>query len=202
MIDTIIFDLSEVQLTGLVGVEKRLAPLLGVKEEEVLKRLSGEDLLSFFHGQLKEEDYLSRVIKKNRWEISNDKLGQIIRENFKEIKGTRAIIGELRLAGYKLGLLSVHGKEWIEYISKKFDYETLFHSVSYSYEVSISKPDRMAYQILLDKLVSKSENSVFIDDSENNLRPARELGMKTILFTNAIELRRSLIDLKILSNRL
>lgn len=202
MIDTIIFDLSEVQLTGLVGVEKRLAPLLNIKEGDVLKKLSGEELVSFFHGQITEEEYLSKIVQKNKWNIDNNKLKRIIRENFKEIEGTKAIIEELKSAGYKLGLLSVHGKEWIDYISKKFDYETLFHSISYSYEVSISKPDIMAYQILLDKLDSRPENTIFIDDSERNLIPARELGIKTILFTNAGELRTSLVEINVLAHKI
>jgi FMN phosphatase YigB (HAD superfamily) len=36
---------------------------------------------------------------------------------------------------------------------------------------------------------------VFIDDREQNLEPARALGMKTIRFTDAHRLRRELADL-------
>ncbi len=197
MIDTIIFDLSEVQMTGLVGVEKRLSAILNLPASEVLHKLSGPDIVLFFNGRITEEEYISRITSKNKWPVESAVIKKLIRENFREIEGMRAIVKRLRDKGYKLGLLSVHGREWVEYISRKFKHHELFHVVSYSFENGISKPNRRAYTDILDKLGSKAENTVFIDDNESNLVPARELGMMVILFADTAKLINELTALGI-----
>lgn len=191
-ISTIIFDLSEVQITGLTGVEKTLEPLLNIGADQILGKLAGDDIRAFFHGQISEEEYLNRIIAKNGWKISNERLKSIIRENFREIEGTRQIIEKLKSNGFKLGLISVHGKEWIDYANQKFDYHRLFDSVMYSFEIALSKPDKKAYRLMMEKLDSKPEECIFIDDQQKNLDPAIELGMKAILFKNAGQLEKDL----------
>ena len=192
MINTVIFDLSEVQITGLIGVENSLYPLLKMGKSKILSKLAGSDMLAFFSGSITEDEYINRVISKNKWPIESNTLKMLIRKNFKEIKGTREILERLKNRGYKLGLLSVHGKEWIDYISQKFDHHKLFHSTAYSFESGISKPDKRAYLEILKKLGSKPDESIFIDDNLANLVPAKELGMKTILFTEPKSLEKEL----------
>ena len=187
-ISTIIFDLSEVQITGLRGVEKKLGALLGKNPVEISAALLGDDLNSFFHGKISEDEYLYRTIKKNNWRADIGQLKKTIRENFTEIEGTRKIIERLKKQGFKLGLLSVHGKEWIEYSSAKFDYHKLFDVVLYSFEIAVSKPDRKAYEIMIEKLGVKPEECMFVDDSPENLVPAKALGMKAVLFEGADQL--------------
>ena len=135
-----------------------------------------------------EEEYWSRMIKREGWNTTTGELKRIVRENFHEIEGTREIMTELKGMGFKLGLLSVHTKEWIEFCNDKFDYHKLFDSVSYSFEVGVSKPNKKAYQIILEKLESKPEECIFIDDQSRNLAPARELGIRTIWFVSSKQL--------------
>jgi putative hydrolase of the HAD superfamily len=45
----------------------------------------------------------------------------------------------------------------------------------------IGKPDERAYSYVLAVLKARAEECVFIDDSPANLRPARALGMTTVL---------------------
>ncbi len=191
-ISTIIFDLSEVQITGLLGVEKKLGTLLGKTPIEISAALIGDDLNSFFHGKISEDEYLHRTIRKNNWRVDTGQLKKIIRENFAEIEGTRKIIERLKRQGFKLGLLSVHGKEWIEYASGKFDYHKLFDVVLYSFEIAVSKPDRKAYEIIIEKLGVKPQECMFVDNSPENLLPAKALGMKTVLFKSADQLEAEL----------
>ncbi len=193
-ITTIIFGLSEVQITGLKGAEHKLAQVLGVEASEIASKLIGNDLTAFFHGSISEDEYLNRIIRANNWKANAPVLKKAIRENFREIEGTRAIIERLKRQGFRLGLLSVHGKEWIEYASRKFDYHRLFDVVMYSFEAGVSKPDRKAYEMILHKLGAIPEECLFIDDSLQNLAPASQLGMETIHFQSAsqldLELRR------------
>lgn len=192
MISTIIFDLGDVQLVGLYGIEKRLAPKLRKTEEEIWQGMRGEDLAAFFNGKISEDEYLSRTIKRNAWPLTVDLLKSAIRDNFKEVEGTRKIVEELKEAGYKLGVLSVHGKEWIEYIHAKFDFHLLFDHLSYSYEATVSKPDPLAYKMIMQKFGVRPEECLFIDDIQRNIDAAKALGMHALRFTGASQLREDL----------
>ncbi len=197
MVKTIIFDLGEVYIRGLLGVERALKPLLGLTEKEIYKMLRPTDRTDFFHGKITEEEYISKVIKKNNWKLSTEQVKGIIRENFVEIEGTREIIEKLKSHGFQLGLLSVHGREWIEHCNNKYGYHKLFHSTLYSFENGISKPDRGAYEGILKRLGAKPQDCLFIDDKEENLLAAEKIGIKTILFKNAEQLKRDLRNFSI-----
>jgi len=193
MINTIIFDLAEVYLKGVLDVEHYLEPILNIKHNEILDGLGGDELNQLFKGEISEEKYWEEIIKKNNWDISINDLKINIRKNFQEIKGTREIIENLKNQGYRLGLLSVHCKEWVEHCNKKFDYHKLFHSTLYSFEIGLLKPEKKVYQEILNKLGKSALECLFIDDSENNIKAAKELGINTIHFRNAEQLK---IDLE------
>lgn len=197
MITTIIFDLAEVYLKGLYGVEHILEPILDLSAKEIYSKLQGKDLEFLFHGKISEDEYLQRVIRKNKWKIENSILKKAIRDNFEEIKGTRKIIEKLKQRGYKLGLLSVHTKEWVDYCNEKFDYHKLFDSILYSFEVAASKPDKKVYKLILERLGARPKECIFIDDYFDNLIPARKLGIKTIHFKNPRQLKKELASLRI-----
>lgn len=56
----------------------------------------------------------------------------------------------------------------------------LFHHVIESAKVGLRKPDPAIYRLMLDTLGVAAERAVFLDDLGVNLKPARELGMRTI----------------------
>lgn len=197
MITTLIFDLGEVILKGLRGVDHLLEPLLNLNPECIWEQLKGPELDAFFHSKISEEEYWLKTAQKNKWNIRVDQLKEIIRKNFQEIHGTREILEKLKQKGYKLGLLSIHGKEWIDYCDRKYDYHKLFHSTCYSFEVGVSKPDPKAYLHILERLQANPKECLFIDDKEENLKAARELGLQTILFQNAEQLKKDLAALSI-----
>tara|TARA_Y100000310_G_C20475748_1_gene712315 strand:+ start:314 stop:919 length:606 start_codon:yes stop_codon:yes gene_type:complete len=196
-IKTIIFDLAEVYLNGLIGVDHRLQHLLNMDAEKIHKGFQGKELVEFFEGKITEDEYMDSIIERNDWKISKDVFKKFVRENFQEIEGVRDVIEDLKKQGFKLGLLSVHAKEWIEHCEKEFDYHKLFHSVMYSFEIEICKPDQRAYEHILEKLESKPEECLFIDDSLKNIESAKKLGLKTIHFNNLTQLKKELANLGI-----
>jgi HAD superfamily hydrolase (TIGR01509 family) len=197
MIKTIIFDLAEVYLTGMKGVET-LIELLNMPADVIEKQLHDENLSELFNGKITEDEYWKKIIVKNNWSIDAKLLKDAVRNNFKEIDGTRDIINELKQHGYELGLLSVHTKEWIEYCEKRFDYHGLFNEIMYSFEVAISKPYLEAYRLLLVKMNAIPSESLFIDDNIENINSARQLGINTVQFQDADQLRSELQKMNIL----
>ena len=57
-VTTIIFDLSEVLLKGLLGIEKRLKTPLQLPEEKIYRQMHNDKLTKLFLGNTIEMEYL------------------------------------------------------------------------------------------------------------------------------------------------
>lgn len=181
MITTIIFDLSDVYLQG-------------IKDSALLTY----ELDQLFLGRTTEVEFWQLIKKRYSWDTPIDDLKKAVRDNFKEIKGVRQIIERLSQSGYKLGLLSNHAKEWVEYCEITYKYHKLFHKTLYSFEVGLAKPSRDIFLLVLKKLKVKPEECIFIDDNKQNLAASKQLGIRPIHFTSAANLKKNLHKLKIL----
>lgn len=199
MITTVIFDLGEVLLNAIRDSGRRLADEYGINNvttpEQAVFSYYGLShpllvpaIVDFIHGKILEDEYITAVLATYPQLVAVGDLKKYIRDNFSEVAGTRKIILRLRQQGFKLGLLSTHAREWIEYCQEKFRFIELFDQVSFSYEEGVSKPDPKAYQTILTKLGSAPQECVFIDDTPDNVSAAQAIGMNGIVFTSAAEL--------------
>lgn len=197
MISTIIFDLSEVYLGGMYGIEEKIAAHSGqaVPNDYIHTLDVTQD---FFHGKITEEEFWKGLIEGHKWNIDIPTLKQLVRSQMTEVEGTRDIMERLHKNGYKLGLLSIHAKEWIDHVESQFDFHKLFHSRLYSFEAGISKPDPRAFEMILEKLGATPQECLFIDDYYVNTQAAESLGISTIIFENAKQLERELKLMEIL----
>lgn len=196
-IRTIIFDLSEVLLSGLLGMRDDLALRLGVSSDEIDFKIPELQLL--FEGKISEDIFWTSLIKKYDWQVEKPELKRLVRANFKEIEGTIEIVRRLKNLGYAIGLFSVHAEEWIRFCEEKFRYGYLFDLTIYSFEIGICKPDKRAFEILLEILNVPAQQVLFIDDSPSNIEAASGIGMSAVLFESAIQLETRLRDMSILS---
>ena len=113
---TIIFDLSEVLIYGLLYVEKELIRDYGIPSESLFKAFGGENMLAYFRGQIDEDDYIHRVIETNGWTIEASEIKKVVRRNFiVRLPGMQPVLEALK-PHYELVLLSDHGREWVDYI--------------------------------------------------------------------------------------
>ena len=73
-----------------------------------------------------------------------------------------------------------------------FGLRGVFHAFFSSCWLGMGKPAARVYRLALSLAQADGGSTVFVDDREENLEPARALGMHTIRFTNAAELRTAL----------
>ena len=125
MITTIIFDCGEVLVRGMYGADEPIALLVGRSKQHVWKRLNSWPKNQMFCGWMTERRYWEVLIEENGWSCTPQQLETMIRQNFTEVPGTRPIIEKLRQTGYKMGMLWVHAREWIEYCQAKHQYHHL-----------------------------------------------------------------------------
>lgn len=84
---------------------------------------------------------------------------------------------------YKLALLTNSDIFSISFVRKKYDIDEYFDVVLISCEERKIKPDREIFKKILDKLELNPEECMMVGDNlYNDIVPAKDFGMKTLLF--------------------
>jgi HAD superfamily hydrolase (TIGR01509 family) len=193
MITTIIFDLSEVLISGLIGIEKELAPLVNLSEDKFLGGLWTDSFKELLKGKISEDEYLNDIFERNKWETNKELFKAIVRKNFhNEVEGMIGLITELN-KNCKLILLSDHAKEWIEYIDKIHPFLNLFDKKYFSFQSGEIKREKRAFELLLNENNLSPAECVFIDDNPTNIMVAKEVGLITIQFNGIVNLQKQLM---------
>jgi FMN phosphatase YigB (HAD superfamily) len=188
MVRCIIFDLSEVLIAGLVGIEKELSRELAVPEQEILPCFADRVFEQLLVGSIPEEVYLAHVIAKGRWPTDVARLKAAIRHNFHNtIEGTVAILTDLA-RGYELALLSDHAREWISYIKAVHPFMGMFRHAFFSFDLKGTKDDPATFVKALDAMSMSPEVCLFIDDNLTNIRVAESVEIPSIRFLDAEQL--------------
>jgi len=108
------------------------------------------------------------------------------------IEGTVQVLDELRRRGVRLFALSNWSAETFPVALSRYDFLDWFEGKVISGEVGIRKPDHGIFRHLIDTYGLEPAATVFIDDTPANLTAAADLGLRTVLFRDAAQLRRDL----------
>ena len=199
MIKALIFDLGGVVLNrGLWLFRDYLTKTYGVTDEDTISIFIKRYYKPYFSGKINEEEFWRCSLKDLGIKADWAGLKQKLLDFYEPNEGMFDLLSSLKGKGYKTVLLSDQTKEWWPYLNKKYNIEPHFDYCIISAKVGVHKPDERIYRIALEKSQTSAENSVFIDDLEKNLVPARKLGVKTILYKDTEQLKKELISLGIL----
>ena len=196
-IKAIIFDVGGVLEIGKVnlkqlqnkhyhtGVHEYIAKKLKIPMDQWIDSMNTSYELSM-QGKISREKTLNTIAKNNN--ISSTKLRKIIfkahKRNFKTNKQLFKQAFKIKQLGYKIAVLSDQWHLSYDAVMKNNKLFKKFNPVIVSCKVGIRKPNPKIYQLTLKKLKLKPEECLFIDNQKWNLLPAKELGIKTILFKN------------------
>lgn len=181
MIKGVIFDVGGVLHTT-YDWRKDIAEAFGASLARTSQAM-GEPLESFRKGKIDEDEF---------WRRFSENIGTKVLEGKNElwIKGFREHIRPhsqvielargLGTEGVKTAVLSNTIRPHLEIIRESGIYD-LFDIKIFSCEVGLSKPQPEIYSYTLDKIEVDPESCIYIDDSVENLLPAKKLGMKTVL---------------------
>ena len=97
------------------------------------------------------------------------------------IAPTARLIADLKKAGYRLFVLSNMSREFIDFLRQQPVYEN-FEGEVISCEEGVVKPMPEIYDILLSRYNLVPEQTLFIDDREENVEAARKKGIATFHF--------------------
>jgi putative hydrolase of the HAD superfamily len=106
-------------------------------------------------------------------------------------------IRELRKK-YKLYILTNNNPvimDWVRskgFMSSGDSFSDCFDKIYTSYEMKCTKPDLKIFRMMVDDSGVKPEESLYIDDSRNNLSAAQQIGMHVHLVKNGDDWRQDL----------
>ncbi|EUJ33630.1 haloacid dehalogenase-like family hydrolase [Listeria floridensis FSL S10-1187] len=87
--------------------------------------------------------------------------------------------------GFKIGLATSSGRDWVEPILKKFDLLPYFSSIQTADDVEKIKPDPTLYLQAKAELASRTEKTYAVEDSLNGVIAAQKAGLSVIAVPNA-----------------
>lgn len=96
---------------------------------------------------------------------------------------TEKWIDRLKASGYKLFCITNFTPAGYEQCYDRISFIERFDGCVFSFREGIAKPDPEIYKTLLNRYDLKAEECVFIDDTEENVRSAVNLGFAGIVFT-------------------
>jgi 2-haloacid dehalogenase len=114
------------------------------------------------------------------------------------IEGTVAIVEELHARGMPIYALSNWSAETFPTTRGRFPFLGLFDGIVISGEERLAKPDPRLFGVLFERYGLDPHTSVFIDDLEQNISAAAEVGMLALRFVGPAALRDDLRDLGLL----
>ncbi len=92
----------------------------------------------------------------------------------------------------RLAILANEAREWMQVKREKGGLDQVFEKVYGSADIGLAKPDKGVYELVLRDMGLKGKEVVFIDNLERNLVPAKELGMRCIIFRGLSYLKEEL----------
>ncbi len=162
------------------------------KVDEIFRSYPKKEGELYHKGKITKQKFWSAAVE--RLKISREKiteLQEIWNSSYKPIKGMKELVSELR-KNYKVVAFSGNIKERIEYLNEKYKLNEDFDGFVLSFDFGLDKKEKEFYRILLEKVKCEPEECLFIDDRQDFLNIAKSLGIKTILFKNAEQLKSDL----------
>jgi epoxide hydrolase-like predicted phosphatase len=183
MIKAVIFDYGGVILKSPRCIES-IARVYKVPKEVVAKKM--RPILDLFQkGVITENKFWQKLSLVLRKPIPNKKdlWRECIEKDFHIYPEMRRFVKKIRSQGIKTAVLSNIIKPHIGVIKKHLGYKD-FDDVILSCRIGMKKPEPRIYLLTVKRLKVKPKECIFIDDRNKFLKPAKRLGIKTILARN------------------
>ncbi len=199
MYKLILFDLGGVLFTN--GTKKFISDLSTRYNIPILKIqevIDGDIGTQYREGKITREGFWKKVIDGLNLKDNIDELEKEWIDGYELIEGTKDIVLSLK-GRYILYYLSDNVEERVQKLDKKFSFLKWFDGGIFSHKIGIRKPDPRIYQAAVSLANVLPQDAIFIDDKQDFLPPAKELGITTIWFESPEKLKESLIKINVIN---
>ncbi|MBD3414318.1 MAG: HAD-IA family hydrolase [Candidatus Aminicenantes bacterium] len=194
MIRTVISDMGNVILPfDVTAFLERISEYSSMNKEDVMKIPVLHDGLinSFCKGLISPQEYYHNMKKIFKADIDFKKFKRIYCDIFSLNSSVLHTLSKLK-GEKKLILLSNTDTLHFNFIKKRYPEIFIFDDYVLSYQTGSVKPEHHIFEQALKLAGDKPESAVFIDDMEENIQAAEELGLKTVHFVSGKDLEAEL----------
>jgi putative hydrolase of the HAD superfamily len=163
------------------------------REPKAIEKAAKKLIPELHAGKLTDRQFLKKLAQALKVEFKGEMSDLLVRSYRKKSRVSKPMTALVKKLGqnYQLLLLTNtfpgHAR-----INRQLGWYDVFQKRVFSYREGLVKPDKRIYRLALKKLGLKARESVFIDDKKINLKPARELGLKTVHFQDYAQLKKDL----------
>ena len=197
MISHLFFDVGGVLGTSGWGGDARARVVAQFRLEEAdFDRRHREVVGQWEEGRMTLDEYLDCTVFHAPRPFAREEFVAFMREQSRPLPDSIALARALADTGrYRLMTLNNESRELNAYRLELFGLLPIFATFFSSCWLGVAKPSRRIFELALAMAQAEPSRSVFIDDREQNLAPARALGMHALGFTTADALRDDLAAL-------
>jgi putative hydrolase of the HAD superfamily len=164
------------------------AETLGRAMQRIAERGGEHPLFELERGHLAEAEFLDLLREELGPELGHEpelhRFSEIYFEALDPNEPMIELMRDLKARGYRMALLTNNVREWEPLWRAMLPVDEIFEVVVDSAFVGIRKPEPEIYQLTLERLgggIGPAE-CLFVDDVEDNIVTARELGMRAVHF--------------------
>jgi putative hydrolase of the HAD superfamily len=194
----VIFDYGRV-LTGPPdpAAHEALVRITGLSSDR-LDGLYWKDRQAYDEGKLTGLEFWRRVAGEAGLELSESAIEELnLWDARMWTRGDRAMLDwqvALKQRGLLTAIVSNMGDTVHEHMERELEWLSRFDLLVWSYQLRVAKPDPAIYRYALERLGTRPEETLFIDDKAENLDTALALGMRGLVFSTVEDLRDKLKD--------
>lgn len=182
-VTAIFCDVGGVLLTNGWDHEARRAAALhfGLDRDDLEQR-HADALADFETGRASLDDYLERTVFHCERPFSRDALREFVLARSQPLEDALAVMRRLAAGPRLVASLNNESRDLNEYRIRRYGLRECFSLFLSSCYLGARKPDEAIYRRALGITQRDPSECLFIDDREENLVPARRLGMRTLAY--------------------
>ncbi len=197
-IRAIIFDFGGVILNIDYNKTAKAFKRLGVHNfEEMYSQKNADHLFSQLEkGKINDDEFYAAFIKSTNLTFTNHQIETAWNAMLLDFREEALKTIERIRPKYKLFLLSntnsIHHKAFsnvYQSFSSGKNFDEYFDKAYYSHQTGMRKPDKNIYELVIKENALVPSQTLFIDDSDQNIETAKELGLQTILLQPGIQIQ-------------
>ncbi len=164
---------------------------------ERLDALYWKDRYAYDLGSLTGQDFWQKLVSDAGLNLSPSAIAELVHWDVRmwmtENPAMLAWQLALKQSGFLTAIVSNMGDTVHNVMERELAWLSRFDVLVWSYQLHIAKPDPAIYRYVLEKLCTQPEETLFIDDRQDNIDAAIALGMKGIVFSTVQKLREDLM---------
>jgi putative hydrolase of the HAD superfamily len=162
------------------------AESLGVAMQRIAERQGEHPLFELERGRITEADFLDTLRRELAPELGHEpelhRFSEIYFDALDPNEPMIELMRDLRDRGYRMALLTNNVREWEPLWRAMLPVDEIFEVIVDSALVGARKPEPRIYELTLERIgggIGAAE-CLFVDDVEDNVAAARELGMTAV----------------------